>query len=199
MLFIIDMQNSYIDKDKGERYIKDSEKMVDGIIDKIKKTEEKGEYIFHTVDIPIEKNNFKGENSEQNLINDIESIEIQEMKSDKEEKWSCEPYKLLKSYLDKHEKVKKSYYAIPPETLFEIQRRFKEQNHIIEEIEFVGIETHICVLANAICLQSAFPQANIVIHESLCMSKNEKDHKRALKIMEALGMEIRREKDEIIK
>ena len=199
MLFIIDMQNSYIDKDKGERYIKDSEKMVEGIISKIKRCEAKGEYIFYTVDIPIEKDNFKEDNNRQNLINDIKSINIQEMKSDKEEKWSCEPYEILGSFLDKHEKVKKSYYAIPPETLFEFQRRFKEQNHIIEEIEFVGVETHICVLANAICLQSAFPQANIVIHESLCMSKNEKDHKTALKIMKGLGMEIRREKDEIIK
>lgn len=193
MLFVIDMQNDYIDKDKGERYVKDSEKIVEGIINKIKKSEEKGEYIFYTVDIPIQEDSY-----EQSLSNDIISINIQEMKSDKEEKWSCEPYKFLKSYLDKHEKIKKSYYAIPPETLLEFQRRFKEQNRIIEEIEFVGVETHICVLANAVCIQSAFPQANIVIHESLCKSKDDKDHKTALKIMEGLGMKIRREKDEII-
>lgn len=199
MLFIIDMQNDYIDKDKGSRYVKDSEKIVEGIINKIKKCEERGEYIFYTVDIPIQEESFKANNNEQSLSNDIKSINIQEMKSDKEEKWSCEPYKSLKPYLDKHEKIKKSYYAIPPETLFEFQRRFKEQNHIIEEIEFVGVETHICVLANAICIQSAFPQASIVIHESLCKSKDDKDHKTALKIMEALGMEIRREEDEIIK
>lgn len=106
-----------------------------GIINKIERCEEKGEYIFYTVDIPIKKDPFQWDNNEQNLMNDIESIEIQEVKSDKEEKWSCEPYEILTSFLDKHEKVKKSYYAIPPETLFEFQRRFKEQSHIIEEIE----------------------------------------------------------------
>lgn len=199
MLFVIDMQNDYIDKDNGERYVKDSQKMVEGIINKIKRCEEKGEYIFYTVDIPIQEDNFTIGNNEHNLINDKKSIKIQEMKSDKEEKWGCELYKDLKSHLDKHEKVKKSYYAIPPETLFEFQKRFKGKDHIMEEIEFIGVETHICVLANAICMQSAFPQANIVIHESLCKSKDDKNHENALKIMESLGMEIRREKDEIIK
>lgn len=199
MLFVIDMQNDYIDKDNGERYVKDSEKIVEGIINKIKRCEEKGEYIFYTVDIPIQKDNFKIDNNEESPSNDLKSIKIQEKKSDNEEKWSCEPYEDLKSYLNKHEKVKKSYYAIPPETLLEFQQRFKDQNHVIEEIEFVGVETHICVLANAICMQSAFPQANIVIHERLCKSKDEKDHEIALKIMENLGMRVRREKDEIIK
>lgn len=194
MLFVIDMQNDYIDKDNGKRYVKDSEKIVEGIINKIKRSEEKGEYIFYTIDIPIQEESY-----EQSLSNDIISINIQEIKSDKEEKWGCQPYEDLKSYLDKHEKVKKSYYAIPPETLFDFQRRFKDQNHVIEEIEFVGVETHICVLANAICMQSAFPEANIVIHERLCKSKDKKDHEIALKIMENLGMKIRRDKNEIIK
>lgn len=198
MLFIIDMQNDYIDKDNGERYVKDSEKIVEGIIHKIKKSEEKGEYIFYTVDIPIQDDNLIIGNNRQNLTNNKKGIEIQEMKLDKEEKWGCRLYEDLKPYLDKHEKVKKSYYAIPPETLLEFQQRFKDQNHVIEEIEFVGVETHICVLANAICMQSAFPHADIVIHQSLCKSKDNKDHEIALKIMENLGMKVRREKDEII-
>lgn len=54
------------------------------------------------------------------------------------------------------------------------------------------METHICVLANAICIQSAFPNANIVINQSLCKSKEEEQHNAALKLMQSLGMEIRR-------
>jgi len=193
VLFIVDMQNNYIDKVNGERYIKDSERMVERIINRIKKSEEKGKYIFYTVDIPIPKGDGK-----ENLINDIKSINIQEMNLDKEERWFYEPYRTLKTHLAKHEKLKKAYYAIPPETLFQFQKRFKNENHIVEEIELLGVETHICVLANAICLQSAFPKAKIVINESLCKSKDEKDHEMALKIMESLRMEIRREDYEII-
>ena len=191
MLMIIDMQNDYLDEAHGKKYVKDAEKIVDGIIERIKDAEDNGEYIYYTSDIPIEEYEFKREHK-QEPINDNETIELQVESSNMEEKWGCEPYKLLRYYLDKHEEVKKSYYAIPPETLLKFQQKFKEESHIIKEIEFVGVETHICVLANAICLQSAFPQAKMVINGSLCRSKNEKDHQQGLKIMESLGMEIRR-------
>ena len=187
MLFIIDMQNDYIDKDRGRYYIKDSEEIVEGIINKIKECEERGEYIYYTCDLPIDKYD-KGLTN----LNDKESIETQEIISNDEDKYGCEVYSVLKPYLEKHKKIKKSYYAIPAKSLLKFQEKFKEEKHIIEEIEFVGVETHICVLANAICIQSTFPQAKILIHSSLCKSKNEEDHKKAIEIMEALGMKIRR-------
>ena len=187
MLFVIDMQNEYLDKEKGKSYVKDSEKTVEGIINKIKEFEKNGEYIYYTCDIPIEKGHKRANN-----LNDKESIETQERIWSHEDKYTCEIYHVLKPYLDKHKKIKKSYYAIPPKALLKFQDKFKEEKHIIEEIEFVGVETHICVLANAICIQSTFPEANIVIHSSLCKSKNEENHKNALKIMEGLGMEVRR-------
>lgn len=189
MLFIIDMQNDYIHREKGKRYVKDSEKLIDGIINKIRESKEKEEYIFYTSDIPIiENKDCFGENNH----NDRKSIMDQEEKSNKEEEWACELYGALKPYLNKDKNIKKSYYAIPPESLLKLQDKLKEKIHIIKEIELVGVETHICVLANAICLQSAFPRAKILIHASLCKSKNTEDHENALKIMEGLGMEIRR-------
>ena len=48
MLFVIDMQNDYIDKVKGRNYVKDSERIVEGIINKIKESEKKrGIYILY--------------------------------------------------------------------------------------------------------------------------------------------------------
>ncbi len=194
MLFIIDVQNDYIDREKGKRYVNDAEKIVEGIINKIKECEIKGEYIYYTSDIPIggNKNNLWKDNKKTSNLNNKESIEIQERESNGEERWAYEPYGILKQYLDKHKKIKKSYYAIPPRSLLKFQEKFKEEQDTIKEIEFVGVETHICILANAICIQSTFPQANIIIHASLCKSKDNKDHENALRIMEGLGMEIRR-------
>ncbi len=184
MLFIIDMQNEYIDQ-TGEKYIKDSEHLVDGIIEKIKEYEEKNEYIFYTTDISQEnKNNIS--------VNDKESVINAENQADSDEKWSFEPYGLLKPYLKNHKQIKKSYYALPPDSLAEIQNYFKSKEDYTGVIEFVGVETHICVLANAICIQSAFPAATIVINSSLCKSNQHKDHEMALEVMENLGMEIRR-------
>lgn len=189
MLFIIDMQNDYVDKKKGKKYIKDSEKMIEGIIEKIKEYEEKGEYIFYTSDISI--NNSK-DCSTLDPLNDKETISLAEEKASNEKMWGSEIYHLLKPFLDEHRIIKKSYYALPPEALLEIQEMFKNQEIDSEEVEFVGVETHICVLANAICIQSAFPKANIIINSSLCKSKHIKDHNAGLKIMKSLGMEIRR-------
>lgn len=191
MLMIIDMQNEYIDKSNGQNYVKNSEKMIQGIIDRIRESEEKGKYIYYTSDIPIKEYEFK-KHYNQEPINDKRTINIQLKNSNKEEKWAYELYRPLSQDLEKHKNIKKSYYAIPPETLLKLQQRPKKDHRIIKEIEFVGVETHICVLANAICLQSAFPQARIIINNSLCMSKNKDDHKYALRVMEGLGMKIRR-------
>lgn len=187
MLFIIDMQNDYLDKKRGNVYVRDSERIVEGIIKKIKEFEKEGKHIYYTSDIPIERKNKLLDNH-----NNKESIEIKERILTDDEIYGCEIYSKLKPYLDKYEKIKKSYYAIPPKTLLEFQEKFKKQKHIVEEIEFVGVETHICVLANAVCIQSTFPEANIVIHASLCKSNRDEDHEHALRIMEGLGMEIRR-------
>lgn len=186
MLFVIDMQNEYVDKENGEKYVPGAEKLVEGIIEKIKEYEEKDEYIFYTIDISQE------DVVDSDLINDKKNIDNAENKADQEKKWACQPFDLLKPYLEKHEIIKKSYYALPPETLKEIQDYFKDKGEHIGNIEFLGVETDICVLANAICIQSAFPNANIIINSSLCRSKDENNHEIALKLMENLGMEIRR-------
>lgn len=189
MLFVIDMQNEYVDKEKGKKYVKSSESMVDGIIEKIKEYERKGHYIFYTLDISLDKNQ---KYNSTNLINNKESISNAEREASGEKIWACQPYYLLKPYLEKHKVIKKGYYALPPEALLEIQAYFEINGEHTGIIEFVGVETHICVLANAICIQSAFPNANIIINGSLCKSKDKKDHEAALKLMEGLGMEIRR-------
>ena len=189
MLFIIDMQNEYVDKEKGEKYVKNSDKIVAGIIDKIKEYEMKGEHIFYTTDISLEK---VQEYNSDNLINNKENISNAEREATGKKRWACDPYPLLKPFLDKLKIIKKSYYALPPETLLEIQEYFKNNGEHTGIIEFVGVETHICVLANAICIQSAFTKSNLIINARLCKSKDKKDHEDALKLMESQGMEIRR-------
>lgn len=186
MLFIVDMQNDFADSKRGKNYVNGAKDIVHGIINKIIEYEGKNDYIFFTSDINLQIND-KFQNN-----NDKIGVKVGEIKSSSEEKWGYKPYELLKPYLDRHEEIKKSYYAIPPEVLLEIQERFKGKKNIIDEIQFVGVETNICVLANAICVQSAFPAAKIIIDASLCRSRDVKNHERALRVMKSLGMEIRR-------
>ena len=186
MLFVIDMQNDFVDSIQGKYYVKEAEGIVQGVIDKIKQYEKKKDKIFYTLDINLKTIQKYGNN------NDESSIIVGETKSNIETKLGFQPYKLLEPYLKNHEEIKKTYYAIPPETLLDIQDRFKEDKSIVDKIEFIGVETNICVLANAICIQSAFPESKIIIDATLCKSKSSEDHERALEIMKSLGMKIRR-------
>jgi nicotinamidase/pyrazinamidase len=186
MLFIIDMQNNYLDKEKGENYVPGSEDLVSGIIEKIKEYKKKGDYIFYTLDIYAEKEKHSTNS------NDLEDIEEKEEMANNRERRNFELHHSLKPHLEDYQCIKKSHYAIPPEELLKLQESFKKEHRVIREIEFVGVETHICVLSNAVCVRSAFPDANIIINSKLTKSIKEKDHKKALEMMEKLGMEIGR-------
>lgn len=193
MLFIVDIQNNYVDATKGQMYVKNSETLFPGIIEKIEEYEKKGDEIFYTLDIYTKDKTNITEESDKGFKNnnDLKNINIKEYLATEKEKWEFSLPEVLKPYLYKYEGLKKSHYALPPEVLLEIQQRFNKEKKIIKEIEFVGVETHICVLANAICMRSAFPDAKIIISASLCMSNDMQKHKKSLDVMKSLGMEIR--------
>ena len=88
--------------------------------------------------------------------------------------------------------VKKGHYAIPSEEAVKLQAMLKKHEKLIEKIDIMGVETNVCILANAVVMQSLFPDANIVIHEQLCRSGNQTLARDALFILERLGMNIRR-------
>ena len=49
MLFVIDMQNDFVDEKKGVLSVKNAEKLVPKIIQEIKDQEKKGEPIYYTL------------------------------------------------------------------------------------------------------------------------------------------------------
>lgn len=193
MLFIIDIQNNYVDSSKGNMYVKNSEKLIPGIIRKIEEYKEKGDEIFYTLDVYTKKNTKVTKESIEGLENnnDLKNISIKESFATDIEKWQFSLPDQLIPYLKNYEYFKKSHYALPPEVILEIQQRFNREKKIIKEIELIGVETHICVLANAVCIRSAFPDAKIIIDESLCMSNDMNEHRKSLDIMKSLGIKIR--------
>lgn len=169
MLFIIDMQNDFIDQERGKMPVKDSHILIPGIIEKIKKYEKKAKKIFYTLDI---------------------HEEMKDDKRSKEEKaWGQNLYQPLKEYLDPHTYLKKIYYGITPEKASMLKETYKDRSESLK-VEIIGVETEICVLSNAIIIQNMFPDAKITIDSSLCTSNNLKLHKNALEIMKSLKMEV---------
>ena len=80
-------------------------------------------------------------------------------------------------------------YNLPKE-IFEFL--FDHYKYIEEHWEFhlCGLCTDICVISNAIILQSYFPESEIYIDASCCAGTTPENHKKALDIMRGLGMNI---------
>lgn len=171
MLFIIDMQNDFVDQKKGKMLVEGANKLVPHIKEKIKAYEGDGDKIFYTLDIH------------------------EKMKDDRRKKedkqWGQSIYHGLKEDLQKHIKIEKEYYGIAPEKASYIKKTYKDKDKYLEKIEILGVETHICVLSNAIILQNMFPESKIIIDSSLCTSNDLSLHRNALDIMRGLKMEVR--------
>jgi len=60
----------------------------------------------------------------------------------------------------------------------------------VEEIEICGVVTNLCVLSNAVMLQSHFKDAEIRIIEKLCASNDETMHIKAIDVLRSLQFKI---------
>jgi nicotinamidase-related amidase len=56
----------------------------------------------------------------------------------------------------------------------------------IEEIEFVGLVSNICVISNICVFQGAFPNAQIIVNPDLIASFNPSAHEAVLEVMQSL-------------
>ncbi|HLR20846.1 MAG TPA: isochorismatase family protein [Tissierellaceae bacterium] len=170
MLFIIDMQNDFVDQIHGKMAVKHADQLVPNIIKKIKEYEEKKDLIFYT------------KNIHKNMPNDNRSLDVKH--------WGEEPYGELKDILSPHNYISKLNYGIPPYKSKSMFQNFDDK--YMEKIEIIGIETHLCILSNAIILQNTFINSKILIDENLCTSNDLTLHNKALDIMEGLHMEVKR-------
>ncbi|MGL4874841.1 MAG: cysteine hydrolase family protein [Clostridium sp.] len=82
--------------------------------------------------------------------------------------------------------LEKKAFGISPESLCELKKDFGE----IDLIEIVGIVTNMCVLSNAIMLQNAYINSEIIIDASLCASFDDEMHNKALDVLEGIHFKV---------
>ncbi|MGB3224348.1 MAG: isochorismatase family protein [Desulforhopalus sp.] len=169
MLCIIDMQNDFVDQQKGKMAVKRADKLIKGIIDKIDEYDQKGDIILYTINL---HGNMDGDN-----------------RTDQEKNWGQEIVGPLKEKLLNKVRVNKTYHAISPEQMIHIKKKYNLYKYI-NNIELVGVESHICVLSTAVVFSNEFPNSNIMINRNLCLSSDMDLHNMAMIIMEKLKMEV---------
>lgn len=163
MLVVIDMQNHILDP-STHFYIPGIETLIPKIANRISQARDAGEYILYTQDIPIEvKDTEKEEQYELQLIKDINPRPTERV-------------------------FKKYYFSLSPEKILEIQNELKEKTEAYKKIEIVGVETSLCVLANTLKLQSAFPEAKIIVPSTLTTGR--KYTEEALDILKEFNVDI---------
>lgn len=167
MLFIIDMQNDFVDNEKGKLPVPGAAAIVPKILQEIKKQEEQGEPIYYTLD-----------------QHDTEEDE----RSKEEKQWGMDLYPPLKEALKNHTAIKKNFHSISPEDAAELKKEYGEDPDRL--IEFVGVETNVCVLSNAVMLHTSFSLASIRILKDMCVGTTPELHQAALDVMKSLKMEV---------
>ena len=60
----------------------------------------------------------------------------------------------------------------------------------IEEIEFVGLCTDICVISNVLMTRQKLPNTKIVVDSSCCAGTTPEKHKAALEVMKSCQIEV---------
>ncbi|KKK33482.1 hypothetical protein WN59_12095 [Salinicoccus sediminis] len=171
MLIAIDLQNDTF-AESGSSYSEWTTRIKHGITGRIQKAIAENESIIYTKNLYPE---FEHGNRT------TESIRFDE-----------EIHSDFSALLDKYgDEYVKTFYGIPPEESKKIQETYIEEveaNHIIE---FVGVETNICILANIMVIQNIFPHADITIDKGLIASSNSHLHDMTLEILSNMHITIK--------
>lgn len=71
--------------------------------------------------------------------------------------------------------------------LREFFEKFKDE---IEEVEFVGLCTDICVISNVLMARQTLPDTKIIVDASCCAGVTPDKHKAALEVMKSCQIEV---------
>lgn len=169
MIFAIDLQNDYLHKD-GKFYIPAAENIKTALLARLMDARATGELIAYT----------------KNIYPESEYKE----RSAEEIKWAEEIYEDFKDVLQDAKQFEKIHYGISPESALEFRQEFEDRKEAFEYIEFMGVETNVCVLSNISIVQNIFPESGLMISPLRTAAKDKRLHENALEIMRGLKVEV---------
>ena len=186
MLVIVDFQHDFID---GKLGFEGAEKLDAGIAAKIREYDENYDFIIETKDTHTENYRRTREGKHLPVEHCIEGAEGWETYGETGE--------LLKEIEERegfrYRKIRKATFPVHPFAMIDMMD-WIVMNEIrldeIEEIEFVGLVSNICVISNICVFQGAFPNAQILVDPNLIASFNPKAHEAVLEVMQGLQVQF---------
>ncbi|MBN1058326.1 UNVERIFIED_ORG: amidase [Clostridium botulinum] len=176
LLVVIDYQNDFVN---GALGFKKAESLEDGIYNKVKDYLDNGDKVIFTYDTHYE--NYLNTREGKNLP--VPHCYI-----------GTKGHKLY-GRLEEFKDVKntshynKEAFGIAPKDMIRLS---EELGLDIEEIEFVGVVSNMCVISNVVTFQAQYVNAEITVDGSLCASFDDDLHEKALDVIESLQVKVNR-------
>lgn len=83
----------------------------------------------------------------------------------------------------------KEAFGIAPKDMIKLS---EDVGKDIDEIEFVGVVSNICVISNVATFQAQYINAQIIVDSNLCASFDESLHEKAMDVAESLQARVKR-------
>ncbi|KAI3345681.1 cysteine hydrolase [Clostridium botulinum] len=176
LLVVIDYQNDFVN---GALGFKKAESLEDGIYNKVKDYLDNGDKVIFTYDTHYE--NYLNTREGKNLP--VPHCYI-----------GTKGHKLY-GRLEEFKDVKNTFhynkeaFGIAPKDMIRLS---EEIGLDIDEIEFVGVVSNMCVISNVVTFQAQYVNAELTVDGSLCASFDDDLHEKALEVIESLQVKVNR-------
>lgn len=172
ILIVVDMQNDFIDFEKGALGSIPAQNIVPAVVEKVKNFDGR---VYFTRDTHYENYSQTLEGEKLPIPHCIKGT------------WGWEICDELKPYADKI--INKDTFGFT-DWEYLLRVNLDKKNYAPDEIEICGLCTDICVISNALILRATYPNTKIVINEALCAGSDVVGHVAALKTMERCQIDV---------
>ncbi len=179
ILVVIDMQNDFV---TGSLGTKEAERIVPVVAEKIRQAKQNHHKVFATMDTHFE---------EGDELNDA-YFETQEGKylpvlHCLYNTWGWQLVDGIKELVFRTETWWKPTFG-SLRAMNAVKKAIQEKD--VEEVEFCGLCTDICVIANVMLLKTLAPEVKIVVDSKACAGVTPAKHEAALEVMRSLQVEV---------
>lgn len=183
VLVVVDMQNDFIDGTLGT---KEAQEIVPRVIEKLEKIDKEKTLVLFTKDTHYQNYFETLEGKKLPVEHCIENTPGWKIKKEISQVVDNAPGALFYSS-DKiiHSRIYKNTFGSDVLRDFLIKHMSE-----IEEVEFIGLCTDICVVSNALMARQTFPNTRIVVDASCCAGTTSEKHKAALSTMVSCQIEV---------
>ena len=184
-LFVIDMQNDFIDGSLGS----DNAKRIVPNVVKLIQNWEKHQSVWYTYDTHYEHDTLVTPKYETTLEGKMLPVKhcIKNTPGWQINEYVMDEIAKRKSVYDRAF-IKETFGSI--DMMDEAAKYLWENPKSDDEIHIVGLVTNICVISNALLLRAKFPNLHIYVHENCCAGTSKEAHEAALTIMKSCQIEV---------